>query len=419
MSGFRHRWLICLAGLMAVTVWAGNAAAHRRESMLLSPPGPPAADKPPAPSAETFSGSPILQPEAYWKKFIASFEAGDYQESLTMAMSLVNLFPQAPQGEAALLKLAELAQKQGKTAEARHLFGLIISFAPGTPVASQASCAASALELAQDLHTGSAVLALRQFLTKITGLSPGYSPEVLKDALEKGWQAVAQEVQATEPLPLSRVEEVLDLWDLQPSGMRPPEAARLLADILRKNGLGDEAQSLLAGAGETGGITSRKMTQDGASERPLPVQDGKDSLSLPPKKLAGQNLPVPPGLPRRQAETVAAALPVSSTLTASQGPAVGPTLLYSRPVPGLPRHEAGTSPVTPTAKLAQDKPLPGNPGPFNQDRLGLSHVKQGQLDEAQATFKELAQDNDPFWQRLAQVRLSDLEMSRLQAEPAP
>ena len=56
-----------------------------------------------------------------------------------MAMSLVNLFPQAPQGEAALLKLAELAQTQGKTAEARHLFGLITSLAPGTPVASQAS----------------------------------------------------------------------------------------------------------------------------------------------------------------------------------------------------------------------------------------------------------------------------------------
>ena len=283
MPGFRHRWLICLAGLMAITVWAGNAAAHRRESLLLSPPGPPAADKPPAPSAETFSGSLILQPESYWKKFMARFEAGDYQESLTMAMSLVNLFPQAPQGEAALLKLAELAQKQGKTAEACHLFRLITALAPGTPVASQASYAASALELAHDLRTGSAVLALRQFLTKITGLSPGSAPEVLRDALEKGWQAVAQEVQATEPLPLSQVEEVLALWDLQPPGLRPPEAARLLADILRKNGLGDEAQTLLAGAGEGGGITSRNMAKDGGSERPLPVQDGKDSLSLPPK----------------------------------------------------------------------------------------------------------------------------------------
>ncbi len=424
MPGFRHHWLICLAGLMAVTVWAGNAAAHRRETILLSPPGPPAADKPPAPNTESSSGPLILQPESYWKKFMACVEAGDYQESLTMAMSLVNLFPQAPQGEAALLKLAELAQKQGKTAEARHLFGLITSVAPGTPAASQASCAASVLDLAQDLHTGPAVLALRQFLTKMTALSPGYSPEVLKDALEKGWQAVASEVQATSPLPLSLVEEVLDLWDLQPPGLQPPEAARLLADILKKNGLGDEAQTLLAGAGETGGISSRKMAKDSAVERPRPGQDGKDSLSLPPTKLAEQNLPVLPGLPRWQAETEPAALPVSSTLAANRGPA---TLLYSRPVLGLPRSEAGappllaasSSPLTPATKPVQDKPLPRNPGPFYQDRLGLSHVKQGQMDEAQATFKELAQNNDPFWQRLAQVRLTDLEMSRLQAEPAP
>ncbi len=58
-------------------------------------------------------------------------------------------------------------------------------------------------------------------------------------------------------------------------------------------------------------------------------------------------------------------------------------------------------------------------GPFYQDRLGLSHLNDGQPDAAQATFQELAQHHDPFWQRLAQIRLADLELSRLQAEPSP
>jgi len=49
----------------------------------------------------------------------------------------------------------------------------------------------------------------------------------------------------------------------------------------------------------------------------------------------------------------------------------------------------------------------------------LSHLKSGKTDAAQKTFQELAQHNDLFWRRLAQVRLTDLELSRLQAEPSP
>jgi hypothetical protein len=70
-------------------------------------------------------------------------------------------------------------------------------------------------------------------------------------------------------------------------------------------------------------------------------------------------------------------------------------------------------------QLMANKPLGQNLSPFYQDRLGLSRLKEGQPDAAQATFQQLAQHNDSFWRRLAQVRLADLELSRVQAEPSP
>jgi len=66
-----------------------------------------------------------------------------------------------------------------------------------------------------------------------------------------------------------------------------------------------------------------------------------------------------------------------------------------------------------------DKPAGKDPGPFDQDRLGVRHLRDGHSDSAQATFQELSQQKDPFWRRLAQVRLADLELSRLQAESFP
>jgi hypothetical protein len=66
-----------------------------------------------------------------------------------------------------------------------------------------------------------------------------------------------------------------------------------------------------------------------------------------------------------------------------------------------------------------DNPVGRDPTPFQKDRLGLSHLQEGQPEAAQAAFQELAQYHDPFWQRLAQVRLADMELSRLQTEPAP
>jgi hypothetical protein len=71
----------------------------------------------------------------------------------------------------------------------------------------------------------------------------------------------------------------------------------------------------------------------------------------------------------------------------------------------------------PPPKSAQ--PVGHAQGPFSQYCLGVNRLQDGHPEEAQATFQELAQNHDPFWQSLARVRLADLELSRLQAEPAP
>jgi len=128
------------------------------------------------------------------------------------------------------------------------------------------------------------------------------------------------------------------------------------------------------------------MAQDGASARPLPVQDGRDSLSLPSKKLAVQNLPVPPGSPAGRRDA-AGSRSVSST-DGQSGFGSWPHPALFPPVPGPPQPEPAPHP-DPCGKLAQDKPLPGIRVLLT--RTGwVRHVKQGQLDEAQATFKELA-----------------------------
>ena len=241
--------LIILMCLVVITGWIGNAAAHRRGGLPLIRPASPPASQPPAPQEEKTSGPLSLKPDSYWQRFLAQEQAGELEEAWKTGMALVNLFPQAPQRGAALLKLAALAQGQGKTEQARELYGLTASLARGTPEAAQACLAANVLELSQDLSHYDPVQALRRFLEKVSVLPPGYSPESLRKALKTGWQAVSQKVQASSPPSLTLVEEILALWDLQPQGFGPPEAACLLANLLKENGLLEEAQALLVKAG--------------------------------------------------------------------------------------------------------------------------------------------------------------------------
>jgi tetratricopeptide (TPR) repeat protein len=444
MPGLHRRALMIIAFVIVMT-WASNAGAHRRGGLpLLHPVPPPAAQAQAQVPEEGTSGPLSLRPDIYWQRLLAQEQAGDLQEARKTGLALANIFPRSPQQGAALLKLGELVQGQGRTAEALEIFGLVISLNPGTREASQACLAASALELARDLPQGNPVQCLRQFLGKTSHLPPGYSPESLQTALKAGWLAVARQVRGTSPLPLALVEEILDLWDLQPQGLGPPEAARLLADLLQKNGLQEEARALLAKAGNKNKSNQENMIRS-YSLQPSWLSGGcaglAGTLNLVPPNQDEQQFLSQSWQPRWQAEGEPVLTPGEALLTwflprpahaawlegkipALENPLLhpGPPTLPDRPQADLVKCYLPESSFPHAAQSPH--PLAGQilkreQGPFSQYCLGVNSLQEGHTEEAQLVFQELAQNHDPLWQGLARVRLADLEMSRLQAEPAP
>jgi hypothetical protein len=438
MLGWRRHVLMVLIGLMIFLGRMENAAAHRRGGLPLVRPVPNPAAQTPTPPEEKASGPLSLEPDLYWQRLLAQEQAGEFEEARKTGMALVNLFPQAPQRGAALLKLAELAQRTGGTAQALELYGLAVCLVPGTPEAAQAYLEARVLELSQDLSHGDPLRALRHFLEQVTALPSGYAPETLQEALKTGWQAVCHQVRIAGSPPLALVEDLLTLWDLQPQGVGPPEAARLLADLLLEFGLQEEAQTLLA-------QEDKKIEGDRRSK--LQVHSLElawlswgwpgiaDFLKQVPEGEERQKILLRSWLARWQAGGESSVLPVEGLPTwfrprnfdAWQQVRL-PALEQEWAAPWVERLQAGLAltfwaeaQFSPAAQMYQplaDQSRRAASSPFYQDRLGLSHLKSGESDAAQKTFQELAQHDDPFWRRLAQIRLTDLELSRLQAEPS-
>jgi tetratricopeptide (TPR) repeat protein len=434
--------MILLSGAV-VLGWTGSAAAHRRHSLPLLYPSPPPVSPTVAPETQNFYGPPALNPESYWKRLLSQEKAGQFQEAWKTGLALANIFPHSPQRGPALLKLAEMAKSQGKVDEALELFSFAAALTAGSQEASQARLAASALELARNLQETNPVEALRRFLLHTKMLPPGYSPELMQEALRTGWQAVRQMVQATSPLPLSLVEDILALWDLQPQGVRPTEASRLLADLLRKEGLCEEARALLDKTADKEKIEPPPVIRASGLEqswlsRSCPGFPGALGLSGgfgPPRyfwpvRRHWWQVSSIPSTHRGDAllswllpQTAYAAWLEDQVAALDQGL----RHTWASPLPCQFNMGAAHNYETPNsspratraAQVLEDGSIGPDPGPFHQDRLGLNHLENGRLEAAQAAFQEMAQNNDPFWQRLAQVRLADLELSRLQAEIAP
>lgn len=443
MGGWRWLTPVFLICFLVFMVWVDKAPAHRREGLPLVRGVPPPASTNSTPQVEKALGPLSLEPDSYWQKLLAQEKAGELEEAWKTGMSLVNLFPQASQRGAALLKLAELAQGKGETAQALELYGLVGCLVPGTPEAAQACLAARALELSQAVNQGDPLQALRCFLEKVATLPPGYTPETLQEALKSGWQAVCQKVRADAPPPLSLVEEILALWDLQPQGVGPPEAASLLADLLKEYGLLEEARTLLTQEGKKIREDRRSKLQEQSQELSWLSQSWPGIATFLEQVTQGdeqQKFLLRSWLARWQAGIKSSAgldeallawfMPQKANVWGEgQLPALEQSLTYPMAPPLANRFQAelaqrywAQSHFSPTAKIHQlmaNNSLRADLSPFYQDRLGLSHLKGGETDAAQKTFQDLAQHNDPFWRRLAQVRLADLELSRLQAEPSP
>jgi tetratricopeptide (TPR) repeat protein len=429
--------------LVIIMGWASNAGAHHRGGLPLVHPDVHPVAWPPA-SPEGAPALLSLKPDSYWQRLLDQEQAGDSAEAIKTGLALANIFPQSRQRGAALLKAGELARKQGKAEEALELFGLANALNPGAPEASQACLAAGALELARDLHQGDAIQSLRRFLGRTSHLSPGYSPELLQEALKTGWQAVASQVRGTSPLPLYLVEEVLALWDLQPKGLGPPEAARLLANLLQENGLMEEAQAVLAGAtvknrsNQQDMHKSYSLNQSGLPgcqagllrvKNPLALGEMEQKSLGPAWQFRFQAGVEPTGTPGEDLLSWFLPRPAHAAWLEGHLPPLRDPPLHSGPppLPDRSRYELAwrAAPDSSSPQAAQaPQPMAAQPvgpaqGPFSQYCLGVNRLQGGHSEEAQATFQELAQNHDPFWQGLARVRLADLELSRLQAEPAP
>jgi len=424
--------LICLLVFMGLVQ---NATAHRRGGLPLVRPVPESASSNPAPP-EKISGPLSLQSDQYWQRLLSQEQSGEFQQARRTGLALVNLFPQDSKRGAALLKVAALAAGQGDMAQALELYGLAVSLFPGTPEAAQAGVQAAILELSRDLSHGDPLPVLRRFLERVTFLPSGYAPDTIQEALKTGWQAVCQQARAADPPPLTLVEEILALWDLQPPGVGPPEAARLLADLLQEHGLFEEAQTLL-----TQGI--KKTEADQRSRLQVPgleitcLSRGwsgvADFLNQFPQEEQQQKFLLSSWLARWRAGVASSALPFEAPpawLTSPVSTAGWEELLQPGcATPWAERLQVGLaltfwaeahfSPAAQVYQTAADQSLRAANNPFSQDRLGMIHLKNGETDAAQQTFQDLAQHNDPFWRRLARVRLTDLELSRLQAEPSP
>lgn len=432
--------LICLMFFMS---WAENATAHRRGGLPLVRPVPSPAASNPSPPVEKTSAPLSLQPDVYWQRLLTQKQAGEFEEARKTGLALVNLFPQAPQRGAALLKVAELAAARGESAQALELYGLTVCLVPGTPEAAQACLQAAVLELTRDLSRGEPLPAMRHFLERVTALPSGYAPETLQEALKTGWQAVCQQARAADPPPLTLVEEILTLWDLQPQGVAPPEAARLLADLLQEYGLLAEAQTLLAQQGKKTEADRRSRLQVPGLELVRMSQGWPGIAKFLPQFRAGeehQKFLLRSWLTRWRAGVKSSALPFealsawfmpsfSTVCQKEQLMALEPSLYQGCAPPWDQRLQAGLAltfwaeaQFSPAAQVYQplgDQSLRVTSDPFYQDRLGLAHLKNGENDAAQQNFQNLAQHDDPFWRRLGRVRLTDLELSRLQTEASP
>ncbi len=430
--GFARVISLCLLALLG---WAASAEGHRRGGLPLVRPAPsPGRSGVPAPAAEDVAGPLALHPDAYWRRLTALEKAGDFKEAGKTALALVNLFPQASQRGPACLKLAQLAQKGGNAEEALELYGLAAALARGTTDEARARLAAATLIFIRELSQTEPLDSLARFLKEISRLPVDAAPKDLSETLRIGWLAVARKVQAAPPPSLSQVENILALWDMQPKGFVSPEAAQFVAGLLQEKGLWEAARNVLSQAGQ-----GKAPEEGGSVSRVLPLSHGP---GLAPLRSWGSPAELHDALLRflltglrTDLEAYPAALggaPVRlfprkalPTLDGERVPAFDPMRLSFRPnflVEGL-RYQLAWS-FLPTPGVLEspsltDHPPTGELIPFLRDLEAVGQVRDGRMEAAQATFQELSQNRDPFWQRLARVRLADLELSRLQEKSSP
>ncbi len=425
----RRRTPLVAAALLLALAWNAEVWGHSRRR--LEPPRP--APVKPA-DAEATTGAPADGTPS----LPGGSQAGNRDRAASLAdlMREFNTRPNHPERPHVLLKLAQEALQEGQVAKAELAYGLAAALFPGTPQAARARQERLVLDFYRDLGQLPPLTAGRRFLEKAARL-PAASPPgpALQEALREVWLAAERQLSLAQPTPLPLAEEVLALFELHPQANRPPEAALLVARLLRERGLAGEARQLLqqvlhssAGhlksravlellelAWESHGLPEFLATLARCHEEKQPLAQALGTWLLrlegpgpapaaeaPPKLgLAGQERlrlwedlagqPLPPSLAAHILDDLAKSFPAGEEASRA-------TRLHQAILEGA-REELGLG--------------------YYQDRAGLSHVKLGQLRAAEEAFQALVQDGDPFWQLVGRTRLLDLELVRHAPQAAP
>jgi tetratricopeptide (TPR) repeat protein len=445
---YRFLWLMMLVVFGFGFAWPDPAWSRQRTQGPVRPGSKKAADTQASDNLQTEKAAGT---EAHHSVKITLVSRGETAPSLDNLWKWINV-SNGPGLPPAFLQIASQAETQGLPDLALKVYTLAAALYPNTPAAHRARMRCLIIGFYLALGGGAdPYLAFRDFLEKLSGLSTKFSAEELREPLMAGWMAVERQMMDRLPGPLSLAEKALTLWELHPSGTRPPEAALFVGRLLKKHGLFAEAEQLFDLAWRTGTpqVRSRaliellqlawgsqglpgfleaiKRWQREQSELTSALQTWRLELC---SQGAGSRIPSWDALGDLQE------LPGQGVSSLSSGnfpsPADGPLYkaLLSQPLPAAlqaylvqnaAQHAWSQGNFAKSSQLYREV-LAFAPDQetsvFCWDRLGLTHVRERQPNLAKDIFQTLAKDHSQFWQLVARTRQMDLELNHLLTEPA-
>ncbi|MBW1990830.1 MAG: hypothetical protein JRI59_01620 [Deltaproteobacteria bacterium] len=367
-------------------------------------------------------------------------------------LKAVNSCPTAAQTAAALVRLAEQAEVQGRIDLARKVYTLAAVLDPDPTAADRARFRRWVLDFYLALAGPDPCLAFRNFLQKLAGLSSPPSAVRLEEPLVNGWLALERLAGSPAEAPADWAEKALVFWEMQPPAVRPPEGALVVGRLLQGQGLYSEAGRLLTLALKQGGpqVRTRALVAllqlAWASQGPRGLIEALQhwhkarprellqALQTWPLNLASPEDTLSP-LPEPIILTLREVFPKNSSsldcgdLWSPAGAAVWEALL-SQPLPASlteyilqkAAHRCWSQGNFALAgRLYRTLlALPGSheASLFYWDRLGVSHLKQQQPELAEDVFHTLEKEPGGLWPLVARTRQFDLELSRLLTESA-
>lgn len=406
--------------------------------------------------AEAEPKSPSVEkPETFLSEAREQEKGGDIAGALKTLSKFVNVFPRHPEREATLFRMARLARENQQPERATSLYALAASLYPNSQMAVEARWQVVKMEFYRDLRESESLVVFRNFLKRVAPLAASVPAAEFREPILRGWEVVERAVRKKNPCPVSLLDEVLALWELHPEGIRPPEAALLLGELLQAGGFCGEARAFLVQAREKGSPEVRTQALVGLLEgawasRDLPDFAGTWMLwrrhrgeMTPAIKSRLAKLPLPKGFfspaPAAAPEGKAEEDAVAALLDWWNGKAVdgsrqGGLLLclehfLSRPLPPAVKerlqlelaHLQWSQGKIPQAAKIYRKLLAANRGDessaFYRDRLALAQLQGRRQEAALEIYRGLSQGEDNFWQLLSRTRMADVELRRLQVEP--